>query len=90
LQGTAIRCANFDPGLDRKDGGYALVFDTYAISSAMTSEARRWQNLVLFGGDVLYSDATPEAIQNEFGETHPLCFGSTAQAGDSTRREFPK
>ena len=52
-----------------KDGGYAIVFDSAAISRAMTIEGQRWPNLVLFGGDVLYSDATLDAIQAEFGET---------------------
>lgn len=52
-----------------QDGGYALVFDTAAISSAMTIEGRRWPNLLLFGGDVVYSDAPPEAVKTEFGET---------------------
>jgi hypothetical protein len=42
-----------------KDGGYALVFDTTAVSGAMDIEGRRWPNLFLFGGDVLYSDASP-------------------------------
>src|SRR5579863_1980434 len=52
-----------------KEGGYALVFDSAGISNAMAIEGPRWPNLILFGGDVLYSDATAEAMQAEFGES---------------------
>jgi len=51
-----------------KEGGYALVFDTAQLSKAMDEEGKRWPNLFLFGGDVLYSDANDDEIQAEFGQ----------------------
>lgn len=51
-----------------KVGGYALVFDTGSLSDAIRDEAQRWSQFTVFGGDVIYSDAPPEAIRVEFGE----------------------
>jgi hypothetical protein len=52
-----------------KDGGYALVFDSAALSTAIADEAQRWSHFTVFGGDVLYSDAAPDEIRAEFGQT---------------------
>lgn len=47
------------------DGGYAVVLDTAALSDLFEEEAPR-KTWGLFGGDVLYSNATLEQIRSGF------------------------
>jgi hypothetical protein len=72
-----------------KDGGYALVFDSAALSKVIAIEAARWPNLLLLGGDVLYSDTTAEAIQAEFGESlDTICNGLSAFITSGDQRKL--
>jgi hypothetical protein len=51
-----------------RNGGYAIVFDTAALSAAIGAEGARWPNTIMLGGDVVYSDATADEIESEFIE----------------------
>ena len=50
-----------------RDGGYALVFDTDGIDSLVAKEGHRWEYDHLTGGDVVYSSASVNQFQSEFG-----------------------
>ena len=46
--------------------GYALVFDTDLLSALLDQQAKTWSG-DLFGGDVVYSSASTDELDQEFG-----------------------
>jgi hypothetical protein len=67
------------------EGGYAIVFDTPQLSAAMDAESKRWggSNVLVFGGDIVYSDAGVEGIITEFPEQIETIVGGFAGFFDS-------
>ena len=49
-----------------RQGGYAIVFDTAELDKLLAAEKSLW-HLDLFGGDVVYSDATDDQVRAEIG-----------------------
>lgn len=50
-----------------QSGGYAIVFDAPVLKNLIGEECKKWYYSFLHGGDVVYSDASDEEIQQEIG-----------------------
>jgi hypothetical protein len=50
------------------EGGYVIIFDTEGLIQFLREEGKKWAYSTGFSGDVIYSSATDEEIQDEFGE----------------------